>query len=258
MAVVVPLAHARRVDERGGTVVPLGEALGPISPELALVDPALAARARALLPDPVEPVRGLPSTVEPSEPPEPPEPSESLRLPQPPDSSAIAASLAAACVVEDDAPTDRRHSSWPAVRIVGIAVLLVLALGLVARLGLQSLDDERSAVTAAEEPVEFSAPPTDSSLAPYAVAALERQARIEPRSALVREKLGTAYIRLERWEDAERELRALVALSPDDGFAHFALGRALDEQGRHSEAKEHFARAEELRRDASASVLSSP
>jgi tetratricopeptide (TPR) repeat protein len=143
------------------------------------------------------------------------------------------------------------------VRVVAVAVLL-LTVGLAAWRGLAPGGEQQPTAGSGEAPLEFSAPSSDPSLGPAAVAALERQVRSEPRSPLLREKLGTAYLRLGRWQDAERELRALVALAPRDAFAHFALGRALDEQGRRAEAKRHFARAEELGRDGSSAVPLSP
>jgi len=55
-------------------------------------------------------------------------------------------------------------------------------------------------------------------------------------SSSIREALGIAYFRITRWREAEAEFRKLVELSPVDGYAHYALGRALQKQGRHDEA----------------------
>jgi Flp pilus assembly protein TadD len=66
---------------------------------------------------------------------------------------------------------------------------------------------------------------------------LEKAKKLEPAKASIREALGIAYFRLARWEDAEREFRAIVEdLSPTDHYAHYALGRALEHQGRTAEA----------------------
>jgi Flp pilus assembly protein TadD len=70
---------------------------------------------------------------------------------------------------------------------------------------------------------------------------LERAKRLEPEKASIREALGIAYFRLTRWEDAEREFRAIVEeLSPTDHYAHYALGRALEKLGRTAEANGHY------------------
>ena len=62
---------------------------------------------------------------------------------------------------------------------------------------------------------------------------LEKAKRLEPEKASIREALGIAYFRLARWEDAEREFRAIARdSSPTDDYAHYALGRALEHLGR--------------------------
>ena len=76
---------------------------------------------------------------------------------------------------------------------------------------------------------------------------LEQARRREPQSRLIREALGIAYFRSRRWEDAEAEFRALAELSPDDEFAHYALGRALTNQGRARDALPHLKLARSLR-----------
>lgn len=76
---------------------------------------------------------------------------------------------------------------------------------------------------------------------------LERARRREPRSRSIREALGIAYFRSRRWQEAEREFRALAELSPDDEFAHYALGRALTNQGRARDALPHLKLARSLR-----------
>ena len=69
---------------------------------------------------------------------------------------------------------------------------------------------------------------------------LEKAKRLEPRKASIRETLGIAYFRLRRWREAEEEFRAVLELSPTDHYAHYALGRALEKQGRASEANGHY------------------
>ena len=76
---------------------------------------------------------------------------------------------------------------------------------------------------------------------------LEQARSREPDSRSIREALGIAYFRTRRWSEAEAEFRALAELSPDDEFAHYALGRALSNQGRSREALGHLKLAAVLR-----------
>ena len=77
---------------------------------------------------------------------------------------------------------------------------------------------------------------------------LEKAKRLEPEKASIREALGIAYFRLARWEDAEREFRAIVEdLAPTDDYAHYALGRALERQGRTAEANGHYKLASSMK-----------
>jgi Flp pilus assembly protein TadD len=76
---------------------------------------------------------------------------------------------------------------------------------------------------------------------------LERAKRLEPRKASIREALGIAYFRLRRWQDAEAEFRVVLELSPTDHYAHYALGRALEKQGRAKEANGHYKLASSMR-----------
>jgi len=69
---------------------------------------------------------------------------------------------------------------------------------------------------------------------------LEKAKRVEPDKASIREALGIAYFRLRRWEEAEAEFRAVLDLAPTDDYAHYALGRALEQQGREVEANRHY------------------
>jgi len=86
-----------------------------------------------------------------------------------------------------------------------------------------------------------------SGMAAQATVSLEKAKRREPRSRSIREALGIAYFRLGRWEEAEAEFRALVELAPSDEFAHYALGRALVNQGKRDEARPHIKLARSLR-----------
>ena len=77
-------------------------------------------------------------------------------------------------------------------------------------------------------------------LTAQATVPLERAKRLEPEKASIREALGIAYFRIRRWREAEAEFRAVLELSPTDHYAHYALGRTLEKQGREAEANGHY------------------
>jgi Flp pilus assembly protein TadD len=76
---------------------------------------------------------------------------------------------------------------------------------------------------------------------------LEKARRAEPDKASIREALGIAYFRLGRYEEAEVEFRAVLEISPVNDYAHYALGRALERQGKTVEANGHYKLARSLR-----------
>jgi Flp pilus assembly protein TadD len=82
-----------------------------------------------------------------------------------------------------------------------------------------------------------------------ATVSLEKAKRREPEKESIREALGIAYFRLRRWQEAEAEFRKLLDLSPVNDYAHYALGRCLEKQGRDREANGHFKLASSLRPD---------
>jgi Flp pilus assembly protein TadD len=84
-------------------------------------------------------------------------------------------------------------------------------------------------------------------MAAQATVPLEKAKRLEPEKASIREALGIAYFRIHRWAEAETEFRAILELSPADDYAHYALGRCLEKQGRSSEANGHYKLASSLR-----------
>jgi Flp pilus assembly protein TadD len=79
-----------------------------------------------------------------------------------------------------------------------------------------------------------------------ATVSLEKAKKREPNKASIREALGIAYFRLQRWDEAETEFRALLELSPTEDYAHYALGRVLEKQGRIHEANGHYKLAASL------------
>jgi Flp pilus assembly protein TadD len=86
-------------------------------------------------------------------------------------------------------------------------------------------------------------------MAAQATVPLEKAKRREPEKASIREALGIAYFRIARWEEAEAEFRKLVELSPVNDYAHYALGRSLEKQGRMREANAHYKLASSLSPD---------
>ena len=84
-------------------------------------------------------------------------------------------------------------------------------------------------------------------MAAQATVALEKAKKLEPDKASIREALGIAYFRISRWAEAEAEFRKVLELAPADDYAHYALGRALRNQGRHDEAATHLKLARSLR-----------
>jgi Flp pilus assembly protein TadD len=89
-------------------------------------------------------------------------------------------------------------------------------------------------------------------MAAQATVALEKAKRLEPQKASIREALGIAYFRIQRWEEAEAEFRAVLEIAPSDDYAHYALGRSLEKQGRDTEAGGHYKLARSLRPDSEA------
>jgi tetratricopeptide (TPR) repeat protein len=69
---------------------------------------------------------------------------------------------------------------------------------------------------------------------------LEKAKKREPEKASIREALGIAYFRIRRFHEAEREFRAILELKAVDHYAHFALARCLEKQGRPQEAYGHY------------------
>jgi Flp pilus assembly protein TadD len=80
-----------------------------------------------------------------------------------------------------------------------------------------------------------------------ALVPLEKAKRLAPDKASIRERLGIAYFRLQRYSEAETEFRALLELAPADDYGHYALGRCLEKRGRVREANGHYKLASSLR-----------
>ena len=83
--------------------------------------------------------------------------------------------------------------------------------------------------------------------AAQATVALEKAKRREPEKASIREALGIAYFRIHRYAEAETEFRKMLELAPVDDYAHYALGRCLEKQGKAHEANGHYKLANSLR-----------
>jgi Flp pilus assembly protein TadD len=84
-------------------------------------------------------------------------------------------------------------------------------------------------------------------MAAQASVSLEKAKRREPQKASIREALGIAYFRMQRYREAEAEFRTMLELSPADDYAHYGLGRALEKLGKKAEARGHYKLAKSLR-----------
>jgi Flp pilus assembly protein TadD len=78
---------------------------------------------------------------------------------------------------------------------------------------------------------------------------LQRVRDLEPDKTSVREALGRALFGSQRFSEAEAEFREVVDKAPTNHYALFCLGRALQQQGRHAEARRPLALASSLRPD---------
>src|ERR671917_1135656 len=78
---------------------------------------------------------------------------------------------------------------------------------------------------------------------------LERARELEPDKGSIREALGRAYFRSARFEQAAEEFAAVVERYPVNDYAHFCLGRSLENSGRRAEARKHAALAACMRPD---------
>lgn len=76
---------------------------------------------------------------------------------------------------------------------------------------------------------------------------LSKVAAREPEKTSVREALGRALFRSQRFGEAAQEFEAVVERYPTNDFAQFCLGRALALSGRSDRAARHLALAANLR-----------
>ena len=84
-------------------------------------------------------------------------------------------------------------------------------------------------------------------MAAQATVSLEKAKRREPDKASIREALGLAYLRLHRYREAAAEFGYILDTAPANDYAHYALGRCLEKQGRDAEANRHYKLASSLR-----------
>ena len=76
---------------------------------------------------------------------------------------------------------------------------------------------------------------------------LARARDLDPEKTSIREALGRALFRSQRYEAAAAEFEAVVERAPTNDFALFCLGRSLQLLGRHDEARHPLALASNLR-----------
>jgi tetratricopeptide (TPR) repeat protein len=65
---------------------------------------------------------------------------------------------------------------------------------------------------------------------------LARARDLEPDKGSIREALGRALFHAQRYREAAAEFDALARAAPTNDYAHFCLGRALQQLGCHHEA----------------------
>ncbi len=75
---------------------------------------------------------------------------------------------------------------------------------------------------------------------------LTRARDLAPDKTSIREALGRALFRSQRYEQAATEFEAVIARAPTNDFALFCLGRCLQMLGRHAEARKPLALAATL------------
>jgi Flp pilus assembly protein TadD len=76
---------------------------------------------------------------------------------------------------------------------------------------------------------------------------LGRVRDLEPDKVSIREALGRALFGAGRYREATDEFRVIVERAPTNDYALFCLGRSLQLQGRHAEARHPLALASCLR-----------
>jgi Flp pilus assembly protein TadD len=75
---------------------------------------------------------------------------------------------------------------------------------------------------------------------------LSRARDLAPDKTSIREALGRAFFRSQRYEQAATEFEAVIDRAPTNDFALFCLGRSLQMLGRHAEARKPLALAATL------------
>jgi Flp pilus assembly protein TadD len=75
---------------------------------------------------------------------------------------------------------------------------------------------------------------------------LSRARDLAPDKTSIREALGRALFRCQRYEQAAGEFQAVIDRAPTNDYALFCLGRSLQMLGRHAEARKPLALAANL------------
>ena len=106
-----------------------------------------------------------------------------------------------------------------------------------------AFEDESEAYTLFQRGLEFlrQQHPAQASML------LSRALRLEPGKDSIREALGRAEYAEGRFAAAADHFAAIVASTPDNDYAHYALGRSLLRLGRGGEAQGHLRLACALR-----------
>lgn len=91
-----------------------------------------------------------------------------------------------------------------------------------------------------------------------AIPFLEEAVALAPNNAFCHLKLGTAYLRVQRFRDAQRELEKATELDPDNPAAHYQLGRLYVKIDAMDRAQAEFDRTQKLQSREADKLLAPP
>lgn len=106
--------------------------------------------------------------------------------------------------------------------------------------------EEEGATKSAEPYIDLGSLLLQQNQNEQAVAYLRQAAELAPEEVRARERLGTAYFRLDDFSNAQAQLEKAVELAPNNAAVHYLLGQTYRKQGLTDKARAELARATEL------------